>query len=159
MGGDQDAAGWYSQHGALRRRPAPMTEDEERAKFGYLHVVQQEFMRHVEDGNLHRIEDMLEFRRRDLDVNFQTERDGKTPLFLAAEAGNLELAQVLLEVRADPHIRELTNMRYTPLEVALRVLEDEDKDYAELVEFLREASGYDRLPRVRRSPYGEQYET
>lgn len=43
-------------------------------------------------------------------------------------------------------------MRYTPLEAAQAIMEDEDGDFEELVQVLAKASGYDRPPPRRCDP-------
>ncbi len=58
--------------------------------------------------------------------------NGKTPLYLAAERGELEVVEWLLEVGADPN--EKINSGSTPLSVAIR------KKYKDIVALLKEAS-------------------
>ncbi|CAE7238122.1 unnamed protein product [Symbiodinium sp. CCMP2592] len=148
--GGVDENGWYSKNGALARRS--QESDSERQLFSKASSIQQAFVDHVEAGRLERVEDMLEFRSDEFDLNFQDPVHGRTPLMLAALAGSLELVEVLLEARADPHIRERTEMRYTPLEAAQVIMEDEDGDFEEIVQALAKASGYDRPPPRRSDP-------
>eukprot|EP00439_Symbiodinium_sp_Y106_P050208 s4468_g6.t1 len=126
--------------------------DSDRQLFSKASSIQQAFVDHVEAGRLERVEDMLEFHSDEFDLNFQDPVHGRTPLMLAALAGSLELVEVLLEARADPHIRERTEMRYTPLEAAQVIMEDEDGDFEEIVQVLAKASGYDRPPPRRCDP-------
>merc|ERR1712151_444047 len=132
------------------RRSAKDLEQE--IMYGEFVKKQMKFLNHVQEGHLDRVEDLLEFERDELNLDFQEDVKGFTPLMTAATAGNLDMVTVLLEAKADPHIRDKTVMRYTPLEVAIVIMEDEDPEYAEVVEILRKASGYERLPRVRRKP-------
>mmetsp|Transcript_41234 Transcript_41234/g.93027 ORF Transcript_41234/g.93027 Transcript_41234/m.93027 type:complete len:204 (-) Transcript_41234:124-735(-) len=150
--GDTDKDGYYSVNGQVRRRAPTLTKEEQLEKFGRVQKTQQQFLKHVQDGKLDRIEDMLEFQKDELDLNFQDEKKGFTALMHATCANNLDVVSVLLEARADPHVRDRTPMRYTPLEVATVIMQDEDADFEDVVELLREASGYDRLPKVRRKP-------
>ncbi|CAE7499817.1 unnamed protein product [Symbiodinium natans] len=130
----------------------PLEEDSEATASCKASATQKAFLDHVEAGRLDRVEDMLEFHSDKIDVNFQDPVHGRTPLMLAALAGNLDLVEVLLEARADPHIRERTEMCYTPLEAAQVIMEDEDGDFEELVQLLAKASGYDHLPPRRSDP-------
>mmetsp|Transcript_120466 Transcript_120466/g.336086 ORF Transcript_120466/g.336086 Transcript_120466/m.336086 type:complete len:238 (+) Transcript_120466:1-714(+) len=153
--GDTGKDGSYSVNGQIRKHAEVLTKEEEMAKYGRVRKTQDQFMKQVVGEKLDRVEDMLEFQRDELDLDYQDEKKGFTALMHATCAGNVEIVQVLLEAKADPHIRDKTPMRYTPLEVAVVIMQDEDAEFADVVEVLREASGYDRLPRVRRKP-GEE---
>eukprot|EP00931_Biecheleriopsis_adriatica_P111620 TRINITY_DN86028_c0_g1_i1.p1 TRINITY_DN86028_c0_g1~~TRINITY_DN86028_c0_g1_i1.p1 ORF type:complete len:221 (-),score=47.98 TRINITY_DN86028_c0_g1_i1:34-627(-) len=146
MGGVSEQ-GWYSKNGALVRRQ--QEDGADKPAFGQVTAIQQAFMDHVKAGRLDRVEDLLEVQRDQIDLDFQDEWKGQTPLMLATLGGHLEIVEVLLEARADPHIRERSEMAYTPMEAAQVIMEDEDPDFEELVHVLREASGYDCLPSKR----------
>uniref|UniRef100_A0A7S4R3X4 Uncharacterized protein n=1 Tax=Alexandrium monilatum TaxID=311494 RepID=A0A7S4R3X4_9DINO len=150
--GDVAKDGKYSSNGQIRKREEVLTKEEEIAKFGCVRKTQQQFMKLVIDEKMDSVEDMLEFQRDEISLDFQDEKKGYTALMHATCANNLDLVQLLLEAKADPHIRDKTPMRYTPLEVATVISQDEDTDFADLADLLCEASGYDRLPRVRRKP-------
>eukprot|EP00421_Protoceratium_reticulatum_P073253 CAMPEP_0168409136 /NCGR_PEP_ID=MMETSP0228-20121227/27031_1 /TAXON_ID=133427 /ORGANISM="Protoceratium reticulatum, Strain CCCM 535 (=CCMP 1889)" /LENGTH=205 /DNA_ID=CAMNT_0008422845 /DNA_START=61 /DNA_END=678 /DNA_ORIENTATION=- len=150
--GDTDKDGYYSVNGQLRRRAPTLAKGEQVDRFGRVQKTQQQFMQHVQEGRLDRIEDMLEFQRDELDLNFQDDKKGFTALMHATCANKLDIVMVLLEARADPHLRDRTPMRYTPLEVATVIMQDEDADFEDVVEVLREACAYDNLPKVRRKP-------
>ncbi|CAE8640627.1 unnamed protein product [Polarella glacialis] len=151
--GGVDESGWYSKNGALVQRSQAQSSQQEKDELGRVSATQQSFMDHVKAGRLDRVEDLLEFRRDEIDLNFQEEWQGKTALMLATLANQVEIVDVLLEARADPHIRDRTEMRYTPLEVAQVIMEDEDPEFQEVVNMLKDASGHDHLSRARRSPY------
>eukprot|EP00405_Crypthecodinium_cohnii_P005572 CAMPEP_0194761398 /NCGR_PEP_ID=MMETSP0323_2-20130528/14112_1 /TAXON_ID=2866 ORGANISM="Crypthecodinium cohnii, Strain Seligo" /NCGR_SAMPLE_ID=MMETSP0323_2 /ASSEMBLY_ACC=CAM_ASM_000346 /LENGTH=196 /DNA_ID=CAMNT_0039683115 /DNA_START=97 /DNA_END=684 /DNA_ORIENTATION=- len=156
--GGTDENGWYSENGLRKQRQPDVSHEDEKKLFGCVLAKQRKFMEHVKEGRLDEVEDYLAFHVADIDINHQ-DGEGKTALMIAAQANELEMVEALLEARADPHIRDKSTMRYTPLELAQRILEDEDAEYLDVVEILRIASGYDTLPRVRRSPFGLYYDT
>eukprot|EP00435_Cladocopium_sp_Y103_P043523 s574_g12.t1 len=141
MGGT-DENGWYSKKGALVQR-SKEGGPEDQLPFSQASSTQQAFMDHVKACRVERVEDLLEFHRDKLDVNFCDPLKGQTPLMLATLAGNIDLVDVLLEAQADPHIRERTEMAYTPLEAAQVIMQDEDPGFEDLVRILQEASGWE----------------
>jgi len=155
--GDEDEDGWVSRNGRRIRTAKPLSNEEQKATWGFVPATQAKFMQMVRAGKVHNVEDMLEFNKDEINVNYQDREKGQTSLSIAASANYVELVSVLLEARADPHIRDRTEMRYTPLELAQVIMEDEDPDFEEVVELLRDASGYDQLPKVRRSTNPDDY--
>ncbi|CAJ1343201.1 unnamed protein product [Effrenium voratum] len=150
--GGIDENGWYSKNGALVQRSQ---ETPEHLPFGQVSATQQGFMDHVQAGRVDRVEDLLEFHRDKIEIDFQ-DALGQTPLMLATLAGSIDMVEILLEARADPHIRERTEMAYTPLEAAQVIMEDEDPDFEELVQLLSRASGHESLP-SKRSDHGYEF--
>ncbi|CAL1138019.1 unnamed protein product [Cladocopium goreaui] len=157
MGGT-DENGWYSKNGALVQR-SKEGGPEGQLPFSQASSTQQAFMDHVKACRVERVEDLLEFHRDKIDVNFPDPLKGQTPLMLATLAGNIDLVDILLEepsdllciksagcsgqAQADPHLRERTEMAYTPLEAAQVIMQDEDPDFEDLVRILQEASGWE----------------
>ena len=148
MGG-VDENGWYSKNGALVQR-SKEGGPEDQLPFSQASATQQAFMDHVKACRVERVEDLLEFHGSKIDVNFHDPIKGQTPLMLAIMAGNVDLVEILLEAKADPHIRERTEMAYTPLEAAQVIMQDEDPDFEDLVRILQAASGWENLPSKRR---------
>mmetsp|Transcript_45182 Transcript_45182/g.55335 ORF Transcript_45182/g.55335 Transcript_45182/m.55335 type:complete len:165 (+) Transcript_45182:83-577(+) len=87
----QKADGWHF----------PMSKEQEWDKFGYVVRDQIRFRLHVQDGLVDVVEDYLETGKKDLiDINLP-DKDGKTPLMVAAQNGHAKVVAALLKAGAD----------------------------------------------------------
>lgn len=78
-----------------------MTKEQEWDKFGYVVRDQTRFRLHVQDGLVDVVEDYLETEKKDLiDINL-ADKDGKTPLMVAARNGHAKVVAALLKAGAD----------------------------------------------------------
>eukprot|EP00931_Biecheleriopsis_adriatica_P106069 TRINITY_DN80583_c0_g1_i1.p1 TRINITY_DN80583_c0_g1~~TRINITY_DN80583_c0_g1_i1.p1 ORF type:complete len:188 (-),score=52.15 TRINITY_DN80583_c0_g1_i1:111-608(-) len=88
---EQKADGWHYT----------MTKEQEWDKYGYVVRDQTRFSLHVKDGLLDVVEDYLETDKKDLiDINLP-DKDGKTPLMVAAQNGHAKVVAALLNAGAD----------------------------------------------------------
>jgi len=96
------------QKSNTRRTPTPPTKQNVNG-----------FFRAIDEGDVSKVQDMLNDNRRLLDTN----RSGWSPLVRAASKGHTEIVKLLLNAGAD--IDVLDNKDYTPLLVALERQHDE----------------------------------
>jgi ankyrin repeat protein len=97
-------------------RQSPRNDDSES-----LNPRVQRLLRASETGDYEAVDRMTRdgILHRDIDVN-AADQFGWTPLLLAADAGHVEIVQLLMERGADPEVRTLTAEQRTPLTTAVR---------------------------------------
>jgi len=87
----QKADGWHY----------PLTKEQEWDKYGYVVRDQIRFSLHVQDGLVDVVEDYLETNKKDfIDINLP-DKEGKTPLMVAAMNGHAKVLSALLRASAD----------------------------------------------------------
>eukprot|EP00440_Ansanella_granifera_P032514 gb/GFBE01035278.1/.p1 GENE.gb/GFBE01035278.1/~~gb/GFBE01035278.1/.p1 ORF type:complete len:166 (+),score=55.21 gb/GFBE01035278.1/:1-498(+) len=92
----QKADGWHYT----------LTKEEEWDKYGYVVRDQMRFCLHVKDGLLDVVEDYLCTEQKDLiDINLP-DKEGKTPLMVAAKNGHAKIVAALLRAGADPGLAD-----------------------------------------------------
>mmetsp|Transcript_31223 Transcript_31223/g.57072 ORF Transcript_31223/g.57072 Transcript_31223/m.57072 type:complete len:163 (-) Transcript_31223:65-553(-) len=129
--------------------PHILTKEDELREYGYVPKTQSMFRKYVKTRQLDRLEDLLESQAGEIFVDMRESETGKTALMDAVCANELDIVRVLLEQGADPHIRDFSEMRYTVVEIAQTLCED-DPDYEEVLSLLCEAAGFERPPPLRK---------
>eukprot|EP00933_Yihiella_yeosuensis_P007788 TRINITY_DN112969_c0_g1_i1.p1 TRINITY_DN112969_c0_g1~~TRINITY_DN112969_c0_g1_i1.p1 ORF type:complete len:168 (-),score=46.10 TRINITY_DN112969_c0_g1_i1:94-597(-) len=87
----QKADGWHYK----------LTKEQEWDTYGYVQKDQIRFCLHVKDGLIDVVEDYLETDKKDLiDINLP-DKDGKTPLMVAAKQGHAKVVAALLHAGAE----------------------------------------------------------
>ncbi|CAE7218087.1 unnamed protein product [Symbiodinium pilosum] len=107
----QKADGWHY----------PMTKEQEWDAYGYVVRDQIRFSLHVQDGLVDVVEDYLETDKKDLiDINLP-DKEGKTPLMVAAKNGHVKVLAALLRAGADLGLVDKTvkEKRITAVDYAL----------------------------------------
>mmetsp|Transcript_11433 Transcript_11433/g.25924 ORF Transcript_11433/g.25924 Transcript_11433/m.25924 type:complete len:164 (-) Transcript_11433:87-578(-) len=133
----------------LGQPPHILSKEDELREYGYVPKTQSMFRKYVKMRQLDRLEDLLEMHADEIFIDMREAETGRTALMDAVCTNEADIVRVLLEQGADPHIRDFSEMRYTVVEIAQTLCED-DPDYEDVLGLLCEAAGFDRPPTLRK---------